>query len=77
MECISYKTNINNASAIIKLAPVLNSIVGSSNWQLDLNSKEKKLTVFTNSFINEIQVEEAIKNAGFSALNLEDYYAIY
>jgi copper chaperone len=77
MELITFKTNINSESALNKVAPFLNQVVGASNWQLDLNSREKKLTVFSNSIINEIRVEEAIQKAGFRAMNLDDYYAIY
>jgi copper chaperone len=77
MELITFKTNINSESALNRVAPFLNQVVGASNWQLDLNSREKKLTVFSNSVINEIRVEEAIKRAGFRAMNLDDYFAIY
>lgn len=77
MEIISFKTNINNESALSRVTPFLNRVVGSTNWQLDLKSTDKKLTVFSNSIINEIHVEEAVNRAGFRAMNLEEYYSIY
>lgn len=77
MEIISFKTNISSESALCRVAPYLNRAVGSANWQLDLNSGDKKLTVFSNSLVDEIKVEEAVNRAGFRAMNLDEYYAIY
>lgn len=77
MELIYFKTNIKSVSALNKVAPFLNRVVGATNWQLDLESTDKKLTVFSNSIINEIHVEEAVNRAGFSALNVDDYHLIY
>jgi hypothetical protein len=77
MELITYKTNISSEAALNKVAPFLNLAVGSTNWQLDLKSNEKKLTIFSPGIINEMRVEEAMHKAGFRALNLDDYYSIY
>ena len=77
MELISYKTNIKSENALLRVAPYLNRAVGSANWQLDLESPERKLTVFSPGIINEIHVEDAIYKAGFRALNLDEYYSIY
>lgn len=77
MELISYKTNIKNETGLHRVAPFLNRAVGSANWQLDLESPDRKLTVFSNGIINEIHVVDAIIKAGFRALNLDEYYSIY
>lgn len=77
MEIVTYKTNIKNEAALQRVAPHLNRVVGSANWQIDLESSEKKLSVFSPGTINEIQVEDAIRKAGFRALNLDEYYSIY
>ena len=77
MELISYKTNIKNESGLQRVAPFLNQAVGSANWQLDLESPERKLTVFSNCIINEMNIEDAIHKAGFMALNLDEYNSIY
>lgn len=74
MELISYKTNIKNEMALQRLTPFLNWAVGSANWQLDLESPDRKLTVFSIGIINEIHVEDALHKAGFRALNLDGYY---
>ena len=77
MELISFKTNIKSVSALNRVAPFLDRVVGSTNWQLDLKSTDKKLTVFSNSIINEVHVEEAVNRAGFRAMNENEYYSIY
>ena len=77
MELIYFKTNIKSVSALNKVAPFLNRVVGATNWQLGLESTDKKLTVFSNSIINEIHVEEAVNRAGFRAMNVNEYYSIY
>ena len=77
MELLSFKTNIHNEAAMQKLAPHLDRVVGSPNWQLDIQSADKKLTVFSPGIIHEYQVIAAVKKAGFRAENLDDYYAVY
>ena len=77
MELLYFRTNINTEEALNRVAPFLNKVVGTSNWQLDIKSSEKKLTVFSNSSINDLLVEEAVSRAGFSAVNLDDYFLIY
>lgn len=77
MELISFKTNIKSVSALNRVAPFLDRVVGSTNWQLDLKSTDKKLTVFSNSIINEIHVEEAVNRAGFRVLNVYENHLIY
>ena len=56
MELISYKTNIKNETGLQRAAPFLNRAVGSANWQLDLESPHRKLTVFSPGIINEMQI---------------------
>ncbi len=77
MELIIYKTNIRNEAALSKVAPYLNKAVGTANWQLDLSASDCKLTVYSPGIVNEMQVLDAVHKAGYKAVNLEDYYAIY
>ncbi|WP_353548837.1 heavy metal transport/detoxification protein [Sediminibacterium sp. KACHI17] len=77
MEFITFKTNINSESAVEKIAPLLNTIVGKANWQIDISSSDKKLTAYSQSILNEIEIISAIHKAGFSAISIEDYYLIY
>ena len=42
---IKFKTNINCNHCIGKVTPILNSDDGISEWNIDLNSEDKILTV--------------------------------
>lgn len=77
MELITFKTNIRSEKAVQLISPVLNNIVGKANWQIDLNGPDKKLMLYSNSILNEFEVVNAIHKAGFSAVNIEDYYLVY
>jgi hypothetical protein len=77
MELITFKTNIRSEKAVQLISPVLNNIVGKANWQIDLNGPDKKLMLYSNSILNEFEVVNAIHRAGFSAVNIEDYYLVY
>ncbi len=77
MELITFKTNIGSDSALQRVAPLLNSAIGAANWQLDIMSAEKKLKVYSPGLVNEMKVLDAIHKAGFVAVNIEDFYAIY
>ena len=73
MELITYKTNIRNEAALSRVAVYLNKAVGSSNWQLDISSIDRVLTVYSPGIVNEDGVLTAVKKAGFKAMNLNDY----
>jgi hypothetical protein len=77
MELITFKTNISNERALQRVAPLLNTAVGATNWQLDMSGGENKLMVYSPGIINEMQVIDAVHKAGFYAVNIDDYYAIY
>ncbi len=77
MELITFKTNISSERALQRVAPLLNNAVGAANWQLDVSGAGNKLTVYSPGILNEIQVIDAVHKAGFHAVNIEDYYAIY
>ena len=77
MELITFKTNINNASALQRVTPLLNAAIGSTNWQLDIAGAENTLKVYAPGIVNETKVLDAIHKAGFMAVNIEDFYAIY
>lgn len=77
MQIIRYKTNIRNERGLHRIAPLLNQYSSTISWQLDLNSADKVLTVFSPGYVPEQQVSAAISLAGFTAMNLDDYDAIY
>jgi copper chaperone len=76
MELITYKTNIRSEAALDRVAPHLNKVVGSANWQLDITDTDKVLTVYSPGIVNETALLKAVRKAGFKARNQEDYYAV-
>lgn len=77
MEILTYATNVRNNRMLEKLSPLLDQVVGSANWGIDLDSREHKLSVYAPGTLNEYALEQAFRMAGVSALNLDDYYSIY
>ena len=77
MELITFKTNIKNEAAVCRVASQLNPVVGAANWQLDMSSSGRFLTVYSPGKINETQVRAAIRKAGFRAESVENIYSIY
>ena len=66
MKTIALKTNIMCGSCIAKVTPSLNETVGESNWKVDTQNPGKILTVTTDE-LNEEEVIEAVKKAGYKA----------
>jgi hypothetical protein len=77
MQLITFKTNISNEKALQRVAPLLNTAVGAGNWQLDMSGGENKLMLYSPSIIDEMQVIDVVHQAGFYAVNIDDFYAIY
>jgi hypothetical protein len=77
MEIIKYKTNIKNDAAVCRIASVLNHIVGSANWQLDIKSPDRFLTVYSPGLVNEHQLKDAIRKAGFKATSVEAFNTFF
>ena len=67
METIKFKTNIKCAGCIAKNTPFLNEAVGEDNWEVDVQSPDKILTVVTEEKIASDLVIKAVNNAGYTA----------
>lgn len=65
METIKFKTNIKCTGCLAQVGPVLNETAGQNQWNVDLNSSDKTLTV--ESDLNEDEIIQAVKKAGYSA----------
>ncbi|ULQ55890.1 hypothetical protein KJS94_14665 [Flavihumibacter rivuli] len=76
MELITYKTNIRNEAAVCKVAPILNSMIGPGNWEMDLKEESAYLTIFSPGQINRSIVSEAIRIAGIRAIRVENILAM-
>ncbi len=63
METLRFASNIKCDGCISKVTPHLNASVGADNWEVDLTTPNKVLTVVGNA--TEEQVREAVQKAGY------------
>ncbi|NLR80901.1 heavy-metal-associated domain-containing protein [Chitinophaga eiseniae] len=66
METTQFKTNIKCSGCIATVTPVLNGLVGEDNWEVDLQSPDKVLTIAKEN-IDKSEVRNAIEKAGYKA----------
>ncbi|SEW42594.1 heavy-metal-associated domain-containing protein [Chitinophaga arvensicola] len=66
MSTTQFKTNIKCSGCIATVTPVLNELVGSDNWKVDLASADKVLTV-TKEHLDKSEIRNAIEKAGYKA----------
>ena len=67
METIKFKTTIKCSSCVATVTPGLNEAVGANNWQVDLQSPDRVLTVNTNDTNKEKDVIKKLEEAGYKA----------
>ena len=66
METVQFKTNIKCSGCIATVTPVLNELVGQDNWEVDLQSPDKILTVATDE-ADKQEIKQAVEKAGYKA----------
>lgn len=66
METVQFKTNIKCSGCIAAVTPVLNELVGKDNWEVDLLSPEKVLTVSADGTKQE-EIKKALEKTGYKA----------
>ncbi|RBL91930.1 heavy-metal-associated domain-containing protein [Chitinophaga flava] len=66
METVQFKTNIKCSGCIAAVTPALNEVAGQDNWEVDLQSPDKVLTVSTDKVVKE-EIRQAIEKAGYKA----------
>lgn len=66
MNTQEFKTNIKCTGCLSKAAPVLNEKLGEGNWEVDLMTLKKTLTV-TNPNKSKEEIIEIVKESGFTA----------
>lgn len=69
METVQFKTNIKCSGCIAAVTPVLNELAGKDNWEVDLLSPDKVLTVSTDK-ANQQEIKKAIEEKGYKAERL-------
>tara|TARA_R110001583_G_scaffold412_4_gene3869 strand:+ start:11796 stop:12008 length:213 start_codon:yes stop_codon:yes gene_type:complete len=65
MENLKFKTNINCTGCLSKVSPQLNNEKGIEEWNVDLESPEKILSVKASS-ASEEEIVNAVKKVGFT-----------
>lgn len=66
MKTVRFKTNIKCSGCIATLTPELNKTAGENNWQVDLQSPDRILTVSVEEG-KESTIQEAVQRAGYKA----------
>lgn len=61
---LKFKTNINCMGCVVKVTPELNQLNAIENWEVDIQNKEKILTVAASSE-KEDEIVQAVEKAGF------------
>lgn len=61
---LKFKTNINCMGCVAKVTPELNQLTAIENWEVDIQNKEKILTVAASSEREE-EIIKAVEKAGF------------
>jgi copper chaperone len=70
MKTLKFKTNIKCEGCVAKVTPILNEKVGEDNWEVNIQTLEKTLTVVSDD-ADENTVISAVKEAGFNAERIE------
>lgn len=65
MNTLQFKTNIKCAGCISKATPVLNQKLGEGQWEVDIMTLKKTLTI--TSSLSEEEVVKIVKESGFTA----------
>lgn len=68
-KALKFKTNIKCMGCVSAVSPALNEAVGADNWQVDLLTPDKQLTVMADDQEAETVVA-AIEKAGYKAEQL-------
>jgi copper chaperone len=65
MKDTKFSTTIKCSGGVDKVTPYLNEAVGVGNWEVDLNSPTKVLTVHGD--VDQTKVTKAMEKAGYRA----------
>ncbi len=66
MKTLKFKTNIKCDGCLAKVTPKLNETAGEDNWEVDIKTPEKILTVAADD-VDEKTIVLVLKTAGFNA----------
>ncbi|WP_234573259.1 heavy-metal-associated domain-containing protein [Rhodohalobacter sp. 614A] len=66
MKTLTFKTDIQCSGCVSTVTPYLDKQEGIHEWSVDLDHKDRILTVQTENMASD-QIKKAIKEAGYSA----------
>jgi copper chaperone len=66
MNTIKFKSNIKCGGCIAAINDSMNEMVGENQWEVDLSSENRILTVKTENVTSE-EISEKLKNLGYTA----------
>jgi copper chaperone CopZ len=69
MKTVQFKTNIKCSGCIATVTPGLNKTAGADNWQVDLQSPDKILTVSAED-VDPVEIKKAMEQVGYKAEEL-------
>jgi copper chaperone CopZ len=67
METLKFKTSIKCSGCIAAVTPALNEKLGENNWNIELQTPEKVLTVATEQPVKAEEIVTVMQNAGYKA----------
>lgn len=70
METLKFKTTIKCAVCLSKVTPALNEVVGEDNWEVDIQTPDKVLTIASDEEVSEEEVVKAVGKLGYKAERL-------
>lgn len=70
MNILKFKTNIKCTGCLSKVSPSLNEKIGQGNWDVDIMTLKKTLTVHVPEGVTPADVVQTVKTAGFEAEQL-------
>ncbi|OQP49948.1 heavy-metal-associated domain-containing protein [Niastella populi] len=71
METVKFKTTIKCSGCVATVTPGLDEAVGANNWQVDLQSPEKILSVNTTDKEKEKEVIQKLQEVGYKAVKVD------
>src|SRR4051812_34346745 len=71
METLKFKTDIHCDSCIQKITPYLDKEESISDWNVDMESSDKVLSI-TGSSVDSAQIQKLMKQAGYEAIPYTD-----
>lgn len=67
MNTQKFTTNIKCTGCLAKATPHLDAVAGADNWEVDLQTSQKTLTVVTEGDVSPNEIIEAVQRAGYTA----------